>query len=116
MHASQITDTMIVKRSRFFSATEAPPIEDDMPPPKRSDMPPPRPLCISTNRDRTTLVRTNTIEKIKIGVVIITIGAEITRASLTHRTWSGRTARSRSTFQITGTAGSQGRQVVEPGD
>ena len=34
MHASQITETMIVKRSRFFSATEAPPIDVDMPPPK----------------------------------------------------------------------------------
>ena len=84
MHASQITETMIVKRSRFFSATEAPPIDVDMPPPKRSDMPPPRPLCISTKRDRTTLVRTNTIEKIKIGKRLYDVIVENTTVLPAH--------------------------------
>ena len=61
---------MIVSRSRLRSATEEPPIEEEMPPPNRSDRPPPRPLCISTNSASATLVITRMIEKIKIGVVI----------------------------------------------
>jgi hypothetical protein len=49
-----------------------------MPPPKRSDKPPPRPLCIKTNKARAMLVITKTIEKIKIGVVIIGTTAKFT--------------------------------------
>ena len=53
-----------------ITATDDPPIEEEIPPPKRSERPPPRPLCMSTKRARTTLVITSTIEKIVIGTVI----------------------------------------------
>jgi hypothetical protein len=69
---------MIVNRSRLRSATEEPPSEDEIPPPNRSDRPPPRPLCIKMKSASATLVITKTMEKIKIGVVIIGTGTPFT--------------------------------------
>ena len=77
--ASQTTPMMIVSRSRFRSATDEPPSEDEMPPPNRSDRPPPRPLCRRTESAKAILVITKTIEKIKIGVVIIGTTAKFTQ-------------------------------------
>jgi hypothetical protein len=63
------------------SATEEPPNEDEIPPPNRSERPPPRPLCIRTKRANAMLVITKTIEKSKIGVVIIGTTAKCTHVA-----------------------------------
>src|SRR5262249_35692058 len=60
MVRNQRMPVKIVSRSRFRSTTEEEPSEDETPPPNRSDRPPPLPLCSSTSKIISKLVRLRT--------------------------------------------------------
>src|SRR5262249_4074236 len=62
MQRNQSTPVKIVSRSRFRSTTEDEPSEEETPPPNRSDRPPPLPLCSSTSRIISRLVRSRTTD------------------------------------------------------
>src|SRR5262245_49870633 len=62
MQRNQRMPVKIVSRSRFRSTTEEEPSEDETPPPNRSDRPPPLPLCSSTSKIISKLVRIRTTE------------------------------------------------------
>src|SRR4051794_37341357 len=64
MAAVQTSATAMVKRSRFFSATEDPPRLDETPPPNMSDSPPPLPLCRRMSMVWKMLVTTSTTCKL----------------------------------------------------
>src|SRR5262249_17609044 len=75
MVRNQRMPVKIVSRSRFRSTTEEEPSEDETPPPNRSDRPPPLPLCSSTSKIISKLVRIRTTASAIVTADLVLPGA-----------------------------------------